>query len=261
MKADRLPSSLPWPARGSVGALTLAIALSASAHGVALHRLVDRAASSGQPGEAAVELIPIALESFEPPTDSNDATFEAVAGTGTRSRARSAARPTARRLGGPQRGNADTDPGDVAQPSSTTLTAASACSDPAPSDAQTADRSGPAPAGVSANVASAAEGIAGPNVVPAKDDAPRQAGADVSRRLKAVAGRCYPDRAATFQIEGTVRLSFCVDPQGKPVGTRLVRSSGSKLLDDAALDCVVRGAAPFTPPGACFAVPVAFVLR
>lgn len=46
---------------------------------------------------------------------------------------------------------------------------------------------------------------------------------------------------------GTVLLRFTVDPQGEIVSRTIVQSSGSKLLDDAALASLERSA-PFPPP-------------
>ncbi|MGH8126000.1 MAG: energy transducer TonB [Rhodanobacteraceae bacterium] len=45
----------------------------------------------------------------------------------------------------------------------------------------------------------------------------------------------YPTRAMAAGIEGTVVLKVLVDPSGKPVKVMIAHSSGSRLLDEAAL--------------------------
>ncbi|HEX5353074.1 MAG TPA: energy transducer TonB [Rhodanobacteraceae bacterium] len=45
----------------------------------------------------------------------------------------------------------------------------------------------------------------------------------------------YPTRAVAAGIEGTVVLKVLVDPDGKPVKVMVAHSSGSRLLDEAAL--------------------------
>lgn len=79
--------------------------------------------------------------------------------------------------------------------------------------------------------------------------------------LRARTAGCYPRAAVRRSVEGVARVSFCVDRDGDPEGLRLVASSGSRLLDEAALVCVVRGAAPLPGAGACVQVPIDFHLR
>jgi TonB family protein len=80
-------------------------------------------------------------------------------------------------------------------------------------------------------------------------------------RLRSRTAGCYPRAAVRRRVEGVARVSFCVAPDGTPDSLRLVAGSGSHLLDGAALDCVVRGAAPLPDPGACVVVPIDFHLR
>lgn len=80
-------------------------------------------------------------------------------------------------------------------------------------------------------------------------------------RLRARTAGCYPRAAVRRSVEGVARVAFCVGDGGDPEGLRLVASSGSRLLDDAAIDCVVRGAIPLPGAGACVRVPVDFRLR
>ena len=74
----------------------------------------------------------------------------------------------------------------------------------------------------------------------------------------------YPAAAKRQRLRGQVRVSFVVAANGSVASIRVVSSSGSPLLDDAALEAV-RRAAPFPdiPPGAGrtswpFTVPLAF---
>ncbi len=74
----------------------------------------------------------------------------------------------------------------------------------------------------------------------------------------------YPAAAKRQRLRGQVRVGFVVAANGSVASIRVVSSSGSPLLDDAALEAV-RRAAPFPdiPPGAGrtswpFTVPLAF---
>ncbi|PWW03842.1 protein TonB [Hoeflea marina] len=74
----------------------------------------------------------------------------------------------------------------------------------------------------------------------------------------------YPAEARSQRIRGEAVVGFVVASSGSVSGVRLVRSSGSSLLDTAAIE-TVRRAAPFPPiPGGAgrsswpFSVPVAF---
>lgn len=84
----------------------------------------------------------------------------------------------------------------------------------------------------------------------------------LSQRLQQVALRCYPPAARRFRQTGEAQVRFCLDPAGTLRESKVTHSSGSELLDRAASDCVVPGAAPFGPEalGRCFEVPVRFRL-
>jgi protein TonB len=56
----------------------------------------------------------------------------------------------------------------------------------------------------------------------------------------------YPRMARRLGLEGRVVVAFTVGADGRLAGVRLVESSGSELLDEAALEAV-RQAAPFPP--------------
>ena len=66
-------------------------------------------------------------------------------------------------------------------------------------------------------------------------------------------------------VQGVVSLAFSIDRHGNVVSSRIVKSSGSAVLDAAALDLIKR-AAPLPPPPAgiadselSFIVPIRFV--
>ena len=82
--------------------------------------------------------------------------------------------------------------------------------------------------------------------------------AEISRKLDAVAAGCYPRAATRLRVQGTVRVRFCIDAARKPTHINLVHSSGSLLLDDAAIDCVVPRAAPLPLTTDCLTVPIRF---
>lgn len=56
----------------------------------------------------------------------------------------------------------------------------------------------------------------------------------------------YPRMARRLELEGRVVVAFTVEADGRLAGVRVVESSGSELLDEAALEAV-RQAAPFPP--------------
>ncbi len=56
----------------------------------------------------------------------------------------------------------------------------------------------------------------------------------------------YPPLAEEMQIEGTVYMKFLVDKIGKVLDVRVTKSSGSKLLDDAAVEAL-KTAESFNP--------------
>ena len=82
----------------------------------------------------------------------------------------------------------------------------------------------------------------------------------LSRQLQEGALRCYPAGARRFRQTGEAQVRFCLDRAGTLSETTLASSSGSALLDVAARECVVPGAAPFGPEtfGRCFTLPVRF---
>ena len=73
--------------------------------------------------------------------------------------------------------------------------------------------------------------------------------------------RCYPRAARQRRTQGVADVAFCIDAAGAPTRVDLRRSSGSALLDDAAIDCVVRGSAPLPARDLCVSVPIDFRLR
>lgn len=77
----------------------------------------------------------------------------------------------------------------------------------------------------------------------------------------------YPSEARRSRLTGTVQVAFTISANGNASGVRMVRGSGSPVLDQAALEAVQR-AAPFPPIPAesgrkswPFAVPLAFTNR
>ena len=75
----------------------------------------------------------------------------------------------------------------------------------------------------------------------------------------------YPAQARG--VQGVVSLAFTMDRHGKVVSSRIVKSSGSAVLDAEALDLIKR-AAPLPPPPAdiadsdlLFIVPIRFAAR
>ena len=85
---------------------------------------------------------------------------------------------------------------------------------------------------------------------------------EIVRRLRSAAAGCYPYAAVRFGIEGTTRLRFCIGDKGEPRAAEVVNSSGSALLDSAAVDCVLPSAMPFPAISRpCVTVPVRFELQ
>lgn len=82
------------------------------------------------------------------------------------------------------------------------------------------------------------------------------------RHLQARTVGCYPRSAERRGVEGTTELSFCVGDAGQVSSILVRKSSGSRVLDEAATDCVLRGAAPLpAPPGCISSLPIRFHLR
>jgi periplasmic protein TonB len=57
----------------------------------------------------------------------------------------------------------------------------------------------------------------------------------------------YPESAQSRHQQGTAQVFFSLDRQGRVVGSRIVRSSGTDVLDAEAL-ALLRRAQPFPPP-------------
>jgi periplasmic protein TonB len=75
----------------------------------------------------------------------------------------------------------------------------------------------------------------------------------------------YPETARARGEQGIARLGFVVDEEGRLLSSRIIKTSGSAVLDEEALALVQR-AQPFPPPPAGFAhheinVPVSFAIR
>ena len=101
---------------------------------------------------------------------------------------------------------------------------------------------------------------AAPSTPPASVSA---AAASWQQSLVARLSRLHPPLARG--VEGVVSLAFSIDRHGNVVSSRIVKSSGSAVLDAEALDLLKR-AAPLPPPPAeiadselSFVVPIRFV--
>lgn len=66
------------------------------------------------------------------------------------------------------------------------------------------------------------------------------------RRIEAVGNINYPDKAREEQIYGSLRMLVALLPDGQVDEIRVMQSSGSSILDDAAIE-IVHLAAPFSP--------------
>jgi len=67
----------------------------------------------------------------------------------------------------------------------------------------------------------------------------------VQKQIEAV--KQYPKRAQRRNDQGVVTLVFTIGMDGEIVSVNIIKSSGSRILDGAALDAVKK-ASPFTPP-------------
>jgi TonB family protein len=72
--------------------------------------------------------------------------------------------------------------------------------------------------------------------------------------------KTYPPLARRRGLEGTVRIGFSINPEGKPWDIEVIESSGHKVLDAATLT-VVKRAAPFPYTDRRIEVPVSYRLR
>jgi outer membrane biosynthesis protein TonB len=86
---------------------------------------------------------------------------------------------------------------------------------------------------------------------------------ELSARLARSAARCTPAGVVRSSRESApeVPLHFCLDAAGRPTAVGLEGTTGSELLDRAARECVVPGAAPLPPLPGCYTVAVRFPLR
>ena len=69
----------------------------------------------------------------------------------------------------------------------------------------------------------------------------------------------YPPKARG--VQGVVSLAFTIDRHGNVTSSRIVKSSGSALLDAEALDLIKRAAPLPAPPPQVSDAPIDFVLR
>ncbi|MEM9101631.1 MAG: energy transducer TonB [Pseudomonadota bacterium] len=70
--------------------------------------------------------------------------------------------------------------------------------------------------------------------------------AEWTERIESVGNRIYPEEAKRRKIYGQVVVSVSIAQDGSLVDSKVLTSSGHKVLDDAALR-IVRHAAPFSP--------------
>ena len=66
------------------------------------------------------------------------------------------------------------------------------------------------------------------------------------KRIESVGNQNYPQQATSQGIYGTLRLMVSIRPDGSIEDIRLLRSSGERVLDEAAIN-IVQLAAPFDP--------------
>lgn len=66
------------------------------------------------------------------------------------------------------------------------------------------------------------------------------------KRIEAIGNLNYPQEASSSGIYGTLRLMVSLKPDGTVNDIRILRSSGERVLDEAAVN-IVRLAAPFEP--------------
>ncbi len=66
------------------------------------------------------------------------------------------------------------------------------------------------------------------------------------KRIEAIGNANYPEQASADGIYGTMRVMVALNPDGSVNDIRILRSSGERVLDEAAV-AIVRLAAPFDP--------------
>jgi protein TonB len=66
------------------------------------------------------------------------------------------------------------------------------------------------------------------------------------KRIEAVGNKNYPSAASTDGIYGALRLMVAINPDGSVNDIRILRSSGQRVLDEAAVR-IVQLSAPFQP--------------
>ena len=77
----------------------------------------------------------------------------------------------------------------------------------------------------------------------------------------------YPAEARSREEEGTARVAFTIDHEGRLLSSRIVQSSGSAMLDEETLTMLARAQPMPRPPEQLsdsefsFVVPVRFTLR
>jgi len=81
---------------------------------------------------------------------------------------------------------------------------------------------------------------------------------ELHQRLSSAARRCYPSTASRLRQRGTVQLHFCLTPQGSASISKLEGTTGSALLDRAALECVLPRALPAPDMDGCYDVVIRF---
>lgn len=77
-------------------------------------------------------------------------------------------------------------------------------------------------------------------------------------RLRIEQNKQYPDRAKARSQEGQATVRFIISREGRPINVRIHKSSGSRVLDQAAVRAIQDAAPLPAPPGSHFSgeVPV-----
>ncbi len=106
-------------------------------------------------------------------------------------------------------------------------------------------------------------GAAAPPVDPAAIDAMPMGPSPEERideiRRKVQAALVYPPQARRRGISGTSRIQFAIDAAGQPIGVTTIESSGSRMLDRAAVQSA-HDAAPLPFLYGTLRIPVVFDL-